>query len=747
MNANKTVSAAVIGMMLMSLLVSGVATAVVTPISPNNAMNLDIAWTNLNDVYVGQQNVSFDIGMEDHWETGQGDSFLWFCNMTASTTLHDENGNSVTNPVTWDDPSAIENVLIIEAGGSEDFDNFQFDVLGNAIPGEYNITFTLSGLNETFQSFTYTCYIHFYVLARATVNDIGPLTPGDRNRNVWVDVDVHAWMEDMTLTVTRPDLDFSWFGSVSATASAFYDGPIAGGDHDFPFTISVAADKDAGTYDGSYVITYTNNQDIVCTETGDIDFVVGHLAMLSAASATTTLQQGTNRVNITFTFTNTGTVNLFQIKLLVDPLSSDFTFMPADHWEGDDTVSYSWLELGDIAVGDDITRSMVIGFDSYMPEGRHKLMFSFNGFYYDPNALTYQQVNMHWTSIPAYPEVHMGMSTLSLTPESSTVDGPFLMLNVLDQKIDVSVTSTVTLSKEGKLVDNTLSVEVQNYGYIDYSNVVLQIETNSANSPFLNVISPGAGFSEEAKLTGMLNGGSTENVGLKVTLKDDAQMGVFMVAVRVRGINTDMGELVNDTVEARITIRGVGPKLQITTVSPKIVGVGSTFTLTLTIENKGDDTARNVLLWSVSSQTSGNAIIVIGDANTEVNGELTPPVATASPIILPDIAPGANVTVSLPMKTSADIESGHVFEVTIGISYVDSMGYGPSSEETYHRVAVKTSGWGGSVISWFYIFLVVLTIVVMICLAVIVFIWAKKNRVKKGAPQIVASEPPPPPPQ
>jgi hypothetical protein len=325
----------------------------------------------------------------------------------------------------------------------------------------------------------------------------------------------------------------------------------------------------------------------------------------------------------------------------------------------------------------------------------------------------------------------------TLTSEESSVAGPYVMLDVVDDAIDFALTSTTELSTGGQLVDNGVTVSLQNYGAIDYTNVVLAMETNSADSPFLNAVDPTAAESEPVVMSGTVYGGSTYDATFRVTLRDDADMGIFMVPVNIRAVNKDMGVFVEDTVEARITVMGVGPKLVITTVSPKSINPGSNFDLTLTIENQGDDTARNVILWS------GNNPIT-GTGNSEENGDLEAPVPLVSPIVLPDIEPGDNITVVIQMRSNADMSGGHVYQVSLGISYVDSYGYGPSSSETYYDVAIKSSGFGGSALGNLYFVLMLVSIVAFVAIIVIVYVWARKNwvpRRKKNAPVIVGQQP------
>lgn len=733
--------------MVLSVLAGLGSFAAGLPVSPHNDRHLEISATTLNVVHVGDQNFDFDVTISNDAPGGDAtdDDPIRYCNLTISSTVRDEMGSTVTSPISnWDDDTVNDNVNIYDWGGNT-FNNFIFDVAGNAVPGTYNLTVTLSFKNETGTAGSYTGYILFDVEARAEVADIGGLIPGDKNKNIQVMVTPNQnWgageeMTDIFINITRPDASFSWFGTTTATQSAFWSGAMINAMHGFPFTISVSPIKNAGTYVGSYTVEYTNEDGVRCYESGSEDFQVGHLAMLSATSTTTSIVQGANKVDVSITLKNTGTVDLYAIKLTIDPQSDAFTFLPADHWEGSSTVSYAWLEVGNVVVGGTVTKTFTIGFSTTIPEGMHKIMFGFEGYYFDPITMSYLTVREWWTGTPNHPVVTMNSVDNHLNPQSSSVAGTYLNITIIDSKMDITITSTVTLSKGGKLMDNDLTMSVDNYGNIDYDNVILQIQTNTATSPFLNVVSPTAPLSEETNL-GWLGAGQTEDANLKVTLKQGATMGVFMVPVTIRAINSDLGTVVNTTIDARITIRGVGPKLEITTVSPKTVNPGSSFTLVLTIENGGDDTARNVVLWT-ENQASGGITIVTSSGNSEENGDLNPPSAVATPMMLPDIAPGANVTVSIAMKSNADMSSGHVFDVTFGITYVDSFGVAPSDAETYHTVAVKSSGWGGSVWGNFILALTILTIIVMICVIVIVVVWVRKQRAAKKMQQMAAQHP------
>jgi hypothetical protein len=748
MKARNLFAIAIVGMLLGTAFVGFAAKAAIINVYDSRMIYITDTDLDHNDHYVGEQSVMFDVTWMNYWmDSSSTDGTLNNVSCSISTTVRDVHGTTLsTSPISnW-----VENdIAIAGTYGDPDymyFYNFEFDIAADAKPDTYNLSVTLH-FTDTAGSATETEYIHFRIAERAEVGGISGLIPGSQDLNVDVGVHANATMENIWLNITRPDSAFSWFGTTSATSSAFYHGPMYGGTHSFSYTVSVSASKAAGTYYGTYVAEYVSDDGVRCQETGTVVFQVGQLAMLGATTATTSIDQGTSKVNFTLALRNTGTVNLFNVRLYVDPASADFTFMPADHWEGDQTVSFAWVDVGDLGVGASVNKAMTIGFSTFIPAGMHKLMFGFEGYYYDPDSMSYQPVAARWEDVLSsqnYPVVNMGGTDITLLPGSSTVGGTFIMLNVVDSAIDISLSSTTTLSKGGQLVDNWLSVQVQNYGNIDYDNVVLQMLTNDADSPFLNAVDPTAGYSEEAILSSALYAGSTEYVVIHVTLRQDAEMGVFNVPVTIRAINKDMGTVVDDALVARITVSGVGPKLVITSTTPSKVNPGSNFVLTLTIENQGDDTARNVVMWSGDGSGTDTG-------NSELNGDLDSPVPLISPLVLPDIAPGDNITVTVQMRSNADMSGGHVYQINLGISYVDSYGDGPDYEEIYQKVSVKSNGMGGSSLGMLFLVLTLVGVVAMIAICVIVLVWARKNWVpkrKKGAsPYIVGSEQPPQPPQ
>jgi len=765
MNRTKSmISLAIAFAFVFSVFAGAMAPADAITISPENNRNIEIDYTNLDDspLVVGEQDVDFYVNVDNDAPGGDADddSPIQNCNLAISTSVRDEEGYSITTPISNWDTYEVNDAATIGDWDDHNFWGFQFDLKSNAVPRTdpeyYNLTVTLSYENETgVTCSSYVGYILFEVSERANVGDISGLKPGDNNKAVSVlvqgdnDMSGIEYMEDITLTVTRPNADFSWYGTTSASASAVYGGQMDEFDmYYFPFTLSVDSDTDAGEYTGgTYTITYTNEDDISCTETGEITFTVGQLAMLTITASVSSIEQGTTTIILNLTITNTGTVDLFDIKIYIDPASDAFTFVPADHWEDAETVSTAGVDVGDLVVGGSVMRDMPVGVNMYIPEGLHKIMFGFDGIYYDPDAQTYQTTNCWWQNAPPYyPTVQMGMTTHHLTAGTSTIDGPFIWITVTDaaQTMEISITQNAgftSVSLYNQLADQSLGLDLFNYGSVDYVNVVIQVHTGAASELFLNVVNSEASLSEEV-IVGNLWAGNDDTVSVPVTLKADAVPGVYSIPVTLTGIDNDMGEFITSTVYARVTIYGVGAVLEVTSVSPETFKPGTDFTLTLTITNNGDDAARNVELNMATGGLDDFALLTGG--NSDLDGDLAAPTPAALPISISDIAPGESITVDILMICNPDIADGHVFSIPLSVNYDGT--YSSGGQDSL-QVAIKSTGNGGSVISNYYWTLIILLIVVMICLVIGTIIHIKKFKASKPAPVVDSYQSAPPPPE
>ncbi len=636
-------------------------------------------------IYVGDEDVQFYIRMRNGYDdSSDDDDPIRNCNLSIDNTVRDENGYQTTSPIANWDTREVEADATIYEGSYYSFSTFQFDVRANAKPMVYNLTVVMDFRLDTGTRSSHVGYIHFDISPRAEVSDVYGLYPGDKQRSIDINIDVYATLTDSRIYVTAPS-GFSWFGTTGDTASAFREGSWY---YDWypTFSISVEQGLPPGPYQGSYRLEYENSDDVQCAEEGDIEFNVNPLPMLTAAFQAASVDQGTTEYTMNVTFSNSGNVDLYEVKVWIDDISDAFIFTAADHYEGSGTVSYSEVDIGDLRMGKSVSVDIDVILDAYIPEGKHKVLMDFSGFFFDPVQDSHGRVTTYWTSSSRgyYPVVRVDTSNIYLNPDYSSVKGTFAMLTVVDDTAEVRVDSSSVLELGGQLMDNWVTLYVDNFGNVDYDNVVLRVETNTEASPFLNPVDPDATASEDIRMSGTMRANRGYYVTAHLTIGPGTSPGVYNVPVMMTGINADTGSAFETGLEARITLRGVGPRLEISDVEPAEVRSGDDFTLKLKVTNVGDDTAWGVLMSvppNVHPET-GRAAGVVAAVNT--------PEPQALPLYLGDIAPGETVMVEVPMKCSRSSEPGQVYPFYFTINCTDSYGLHPTADALNYEVAIKT---------------------------------------------------------
>jgi hypothetical protein len=550
----------------------------------------------------------------------------------------------------------------------------------------YNLTVRMSYNTQNNVRAVFLGYIHFDIRPRATVDDIYNLYPGDKKKGINVHVDVYSTMKDVTLKLTVPN-GFSWFGSSTQTISAFRSGSSSS-DWYVPFTITVNEGLPplVDGYLGTYRLEYENAYGLHIVEGGEVAFHVNALPMLSATIESEQLIQGTTATTLTVTVKNTGNVDILEGRVWINPVSTAYIYTAADHYEGTNTVSYSKVDIGDLQMTMQTSVEFPVVVDTFIPEGKHKILMDFSCYFFDPVYKTFINVYTWWTmgSEGFYPVVNIASSNVYLNPEASTVEGMHGSLQVIDEVAEVRVQSSTILDLGGQLTDNWIYMYVENFGNIDYDNLVLKLETNTEDSPFLNPINPDSVLSEEIVMSDSLQAGRTYTMAVHLSIKPGTEPGVYLVPVMMTGINSDTGGVFSTELEARITLRGVGPRLKITDVSPSEVKPGNDFTLELTLTNVGDDTAWGSVL-SVPTKVTEKEGVYSG-----VEDAVSTPEPEALPIHLGDIRPGNERLIEIPMRCGANTEGGQVYPFYFSINYTDSYGFYPEQDALNYEVAFKT---------------------------------------------------------
>jgi hypothetical protein len=683
-------------------------------------------------IYPGDRGISFYIRIRN----GDNDLFsdddpIRNCNVSIDETVHDEEGRPVNSPVdNWVTREVNADATLYDGASAYTFSTFEFNVRPNAQTMVYNLTVRMSYRTSGGERGNFMGHIHFDVRPRAVVNDVTGLYPGDVRKGITVTVDVLSTLTDTTLELTAPT-GFSWFGSTTQTISAFRSGSTSY-DWYVPFTISVneGLPPRSDGYPGSYRLEYQNFYGLNIIETGEMAFHVEPLPMLTASLEMGDFVQGTTATTLTAKVRNTGNVDLLDVKVWIDQVSTAFIYTAADHYEGSYTVSYSEVEVGDIRMTEmaDVELSVVV--DTFIPEGEHRILMDFSGYFLDPLTDTYSNVYTFWTSGNQgyYPVVRVDSSYIYLSPEDTTLEGTYASLHVVDDAVEVRVQSSTVLNLGGQLTDNRMYIYVENFGNVDYDNVVMRLETNTAGSPFLNPVDPDSPVSEDIIMADSLTAGRTYSNYAHLSIKPGTEPGVYLVPVYVEGINSDTGGVFSAELEARITLRGVGPRLKIMDVSPSEVRPGEDFTLELKLTNVGDDTAWGVCLAVPPKVTEKEGV------TSGVEDAVTTPEPEVLPIYLGTIRPGDVTTVEIPMRCSDKVEGGQIYPFYFCINCTDSYGFNPRDDALHYEVAIKTR----STVTdspWMSVIIIVI-IGVLVILALIVVR-------RRGAGPMVATGPAP----
>ena len=692
-------------------------------------------------IFPGDRDVSFYIRIRngDNDEATDDDP-IRHCNVTIEEAVRNVDGELVTTPIdNWFIREDIANATLWEGSSYYTFSGFEFNVKPDAETTYYNLTVRMKYRTSDGQMATFTGYIHFDISPRATLEDIQDLYPGDKKKGITVHVDVYASMKDTTLKLTAPT-DFSWYGTTTQTVSAFRSGSSSS-DWYVPFTISVQEGlrPELEGYLGTYRLEYDNPNDIHIIEMGEVAFHVRALPMLSATMEMGDFVQGTTATTLTVNVRNVGNVELLEGKVWINQVSMAFVFTTADHYEGSSTVSYSKVDIGDLRMHEQATVEFPVVVDTFIPEGKHKILMDFSCTFLDPVTETYRNVYTWWTMGQEgyYPVVNIDSSNVYLPPDGTTLVGMYETLQVVDDIVEIRLQSNTLLDLGGQLIDNWMLVYVENYGNVDYSNVVITLDTNTDESPFLNPVDPDSPIAEEIVMADTLQADHTYTVAAHLSIKPGTEPGVYLVPVMLKGINSDTGSVFSTPMEARVTLRGIGPRLKITDVSPSEVRPGDDFTLEFTITNVGDDTAWNTVL-SVPPKVSEKEGVPSG-----VEDAVSTPEPEALPIHLGTIRPGDARVIEIPMKCSDSTEGGQIFPFYFTINSTDSYGFHPRGDALNYGVAIKTeSSIGDS--PW-------MTVIIIIVIGLLVIFAIVVTRWRGGAP-VAGKEPEPeeattPPPQ
>lgn len=685
----------VVGLCVIGAAVILTQDAEATVVNVDDPRLIEVSYETLGgqNLFVGDRGVTFHLRVINGFgDTMSDDEPISSVTVSISPMVHDEEGNEVETPVHRWTTMKVDPGVSLQDGSSYLFRDFEFNVKGDAQPMMYNFTVVVDFITTDSEAESYKGYIHWTLRSNVLPGSFPSLYPGEIDRRVSVRLDVQRTLSEMELTLEVPSAEFSFFPGTMAVTTRRPD--PSGSDWYPEFLMSVDRFASAETHEAPYTLVYKNTDDVRCTETGIIEIPVRSLVMVELRSVIHTIPQGTTSKDLTLYVRNIGNVELLSLRVTLSSASSRYFWLATDHYEGATAVGPSWIDVGDLAVMEEISVPLGLSIDKTIPQGVHRIMFDFRSYYAEPGLELPFSSSGTWTSVSGLmvPRVTMGSGTITLDPDSYSVTGMDLFMEVSDTEMDVRVSDMLTPTVGPSSRNVELAFKLKNWGKVDYRNVVAMVETGTSLSPFVDPMEGMVGTSAEYAFPTNFNSGDEERVSFHVDLAPDVQPGTYLVPVSVTGEETLSGKAISADLRIRMLVRGTGPILQISTVSPGTIGEGTGFTLSIAIENVGDDTARDVLIVSMSKADWSGAGAPAGQ------GDACSPVPLRLPVFVGDIVPG-NITIAeVHMLCPRGMEDGQVFFLNLTLDYMDSLGAHPTRVDAVKGVSVQVERGVGPVL-------------------------------------------------
>jgi hypothetical protein len=505
---------------------------------------------------------------------------------------------------------------------------FEFDVDNSCPIGEHTATLTID-YDTTAASprrMGVPQDITIIIRSRASTSTAIDLYAGDdfKELTLWVNPNVPnvAW-DDVYLNITRPDSDFTWeSATVNAnTATGWMPGPGSlpfTGDF-FYYRIQVADDKDPGIYTFTYTLEFTAGGERYYESGNEIDIMVDFTPIVEA-SGTTIIQQGNTSVEFPITFTNNGNVDLFNVEVRLSSITAGatrFFDIPYDHYEGTlPGLYYDWTPIGDLDMSppnNAASAMLSASVDPYIPAGEHKILLDWRGWYNDEGQ-THQgtrpvEVMGDWYSgsapNPPYEEETFEVGGPIIMDENefevNTHTGAFVTIDVTDAELSFSAQLLGTIPASGDVTNRQITVRLTNKEQVQYKDLFVELDVGT-DTPFLNPVDHNADTVEmDTLINDWIAAGGFRDITFHVDVNagwwqdNSVAPGMYVVDVIVDATNDVTEELMEDTmVPVAMEVTGFGPELLAKAVDYGDIEPGKEFTLTVTITNFGDDTAREV---------------------------------------------------------------------------------------------------------------------------------------------------------
>ncbi|WP_455393152.1 VWA domain-containing protein [[Eubacterium] cellulosolvens] len=364
-------------------------------------------------------------------------------------------------------------------------------------------------------------------------------------------------------------------------------------------------------------------------------------------------------------------------------------------------------------------------------------------------------------------------------PESVDLDtyGPYIIVNVQDTALDIEPTGTPTFWLGGDIRNLNVVITLNNHEYVQYTDIEIYlplIAKRETMPTFENPANASQPVKGKLSSTTLAPNGGTLTATFNVDLNVDADSGVFEFELDFRAMNDYTKQLIQGKIPVTIRVYPKEPILIIpqldpvkgtSTVYAKNVKPGDSFTLTFTIQNIGEDTARDVYItlsneWyenapfttidafvtSVSSHSTSyyqdgslRNVSRVADTKLEDLGisktsdiidaerQLLAPTAVVPRTYISEIRPGETINVSFRLRADTHMVLGRPYREYILVEYIDSDGlvYGHNSPQrlvppipiTIHTK--EDDSWARDETTWSETLAILLIIIIVIIIIVL----------------------------
>jgi hypothetical protein len=395
-----------------------------------------------------------------------------------------------------------------------------------------------------------------------------------------------------------------------------------------------------GIYTGDLEIQYVRDDtgETITEQARDIDLTVDYTPRVTVMlESALTLNQGDLTADFNVRFYNEGNVDLSRLWIWSDEPdpAGDWWDLTFHHYENDDDTYGPQVEIGDLNRGSYSSYiPTTVAADPRAPNGTHRLPFQWNAWYYEDgstgDATRWVEVggfmwnNDMMTRTPMVGRLYEdGNEDMSYDAGEAIEDvwtGAYVDIVVLDDNgvtMEAFIATSLNAGFFGDITYTTITVELYNMELVTYNDLECRLRVGSGQ-PFLNPADHTAQYLENDPLMSTTIGPWPATLDIPFTVdinvawwqSNSLTPGVYMVDMMVDGTNDDEEVRYSDNlVPVRVSIDGFGPELFATMVNYEEIKPGETFTLSISIKNFGDDTAREVDAYLRADFVSGWTIL------------------------------------------------------------------------------------------------------------------------------------------